>query len=138
MIIGMKKEIKLEEESNGQEAITKDLKSGKKHSYLGQYLITGGPGRPKGMKNKLTLLKDKILKVCKQEEIEEIFRELCRGSKSEKLEAMKLFFSLLPREKYEEDNNNTAPKCIVVITQPKENMQTIDITQDTKNENEAV
>ena len=29
---------------------------------LGQYAVTGGPGRPPGCKNKLTLLKESLLK----------------------------------------------------------------------------
>jgi hypothetical protein len=99
------------------ELIETDIKTKKNPIQgLGQYAITGGPGRPKGCLNKLTRLKEKLLKVASQEQIEEIYREFCKGSKIDKLEALKIFVSMLPKETQSKVDMDVSvgPKVIII------------------------
>jgi hypothetical protein len=54
------------------------------------------------------------LKVATQEKIEELYRELCKGNKLEKMEAIKLFFSLLPKESKVEIDATVGPKVVII------------------------
>lgn len=77
--------------------------------YLGEYAIKGGPGRPKGMKNKFTQLKETLLDAFNSEPdaLEAlkrtlfIEREYSDGSKKKfvDMEALRAIISVLPKEK---------------------------------------
>jgi hypothetical protein len=62
---------------------------------LGDFAIKGGPGRPKGLKNKFTRIKEDMLDVWHEEGGKEKFRTMFRD-KHEK--AVDKIISILPRE----------------------------------------
>ena len=68
---------------------------------LGQYAVNGGPGRPKGLKNKYTQIKEDILEVWDEENGKERFRELFKGSKGDFIKVLGMIVSLLPKESEE-------------------------------------
>lgn len=69
---------------------------------LGEYALEGGPGRPKGSKNKYTLLKEEILEVWEEERGKERFKALFTGSTRDFTKALEIILSLIPKEQPEE------------------------------------
>lgn len=65
---------------------------------LGDYAVEGGPGRPKGLKNKFTLIKQDMLEVWEEENGKERFRELFKGPQKDFLRALDKIVAILPRD----------------------------------------
>ena len=65
---------------------------------LGDYGMKGGPGRPKGSKNKFTLVKEEIAEVWQEEGGKERFRSLFNGNPKDFLNALDRIISILPKE----------------------------------------
>ncbi len=65
---------------------------------LGEFGIKGGPGRPKGSKNKYTLIKEELAEVWQEEGGKERFRQLFNGNQTEFLKALDRIISILPKE----------------------------------------
>lgn len=78
--------------------------------HLGDYAITGGPGRPKGHKNKSTLFREALLEVFFEEDGKEKFREFM---KQEFPKGLDKIISTLPKEK--EDDGPTTNNYFTVI-----------------------
>ena len=65
---------------------------------LGEYGVKGGPGRPKGLKNKHTLIKQEMLEVWLEEQGKERFRELFKGTKTDFIKALEKIIAVMPKE----------------------------------------
>lgn len=79
----------------------KEIKSTEKQNpivKLGEYGVKGGPGRPRGLKNKHTQIKDDMLAVWLEEQGKERFRELFKGSKADFLKALEKIIAIMPKE----------------------------------------
>jgi len=87
---------------------------------LGQYAVTGGPGRPKGLKNKYTQIKEDILEVWDEENGKERFRELFKGNRADFIKALVIIASLLPKKAEIETNGQRCPKIIIIRADGKE------------------
>lgn len=64
---------------------------------LGKYL-KGGPGRPIGSGNRFATLKNELATATNQRLVLDIWQDMLNGSKTDRREALKLAFQLLPRE----------------------------------------
>lgn len=85
-----------------QDVETKDdLKTPENNKPL-PVTVVGGPGRPKGLKNKFTLIKQDMLEVWEEEGGKERFRELFRGSTKDFITALEKIVLILPKEKAED------------------------------------
>ncbi len=67
-------------------------------SKLGEYAIEGGPGRPKGLKNRYSLIKNEILDVWEEEKGKEKFRQLLNSGTRDYIKALHIIVALLPKE----------------------------------------
>ncbi len=76
----------------------KTTENSKALSPLGQYAITGGPGRPPGLKNRYSLIKQDMLEVWQEEGGKERFRELFKGDMRDFLKALEKIVAIMPRE----------------------------------------
>lgn len=65
---------------------------------LGDHAIKGGPGRPKGSKNKFTRIKEELVEIWHAEKGKERFRELFHGSQADFLKALDRIIAILPKE----------------------------------------
>lgn len=80
---------------------------------LGEYAVAGGPGRPPGMKNKFTLLKETLLDTFnnhhdKREALERtLFYKREDGLEYVNLEALRAILGVLPKVHEDEDDNAT-------------------------------
>ena len=83
---------------------------------LGGYGIEGGPGRPKGVKNKFTLIRRDLLEVWEEENGKERFRELFNGSKKDFLKALEKIIAILPKEPVTASNEEKGEVTISVVT----------------------
>lgn len=96
---------------------------------LGKYAIEGGPGRPPGLKNKFTLLKEKLVDCFDKypgsyEALQRTIFEVKNGKDYVNLEALRAILSVLPSGKSDGEssgnnitiviNNGTTPKTIDV------------------------
>lgn len=70
---------------------------------LGEYAIKGGPGRPAGMKNKFTLLKEQMVDVWSEENGKEKFREFFG---KEFARALDKIIAIMPHEEKESSTEN--------------------------------
>ena len=87
---------------------------------LGQYAVTGGPGRPKGLKNKFTQIKEEILEVWEEEDGKERLRELFKGNnKNDFIKILSLIISLLPKEPEETTKLQKCPEIIYITSAEK-------------------
>ena len=85
--------------------------------HLGEYAINGGPGRPKGSKNKFTLIKEQLVEVWEEEGGKERFRELFKGSQKDFIMALDKIITILPKEpmvKIEQINPEVSCRVYIV------------------------
>lgn len=68
---------------------------------LGDYCKNGGPGRPKGSKNKFTQVKEDLVDIWAEEQGKEHFRALF---KKDFVKAIDRIITVLPKEKDEDKN----------------------------------
>lgn len=91
---------------------------------LGQYAVTGGPGRPKGLKNKFTQIKEDILAVWEEEDGKERLRELFKGNnKNDFIKILTLIISLLPKEPEEVTKGQKCPEIIYIRSSAEKKLQ---------------
>ncbi len=78
---------------------------------LGHYAVNGGPGRPKGLKNKFSQIKDDILEIWEQEDGKERLRELIQNAnKNDFIKIFGLIVSLLPKDAVEVPKGQFIPQ----------------------------
>ena len=78
-----------------------------------------GQGRPKGSKNKFTLIKEQMVEVWEEEGGKERFRELFRGSKKEFLQALDRIIAILPKESMP-DPKADETKMVIILPETRE------------------
>lgn len=94
-----------------EEKENKTLEKPSQAVYLGQYAIEGGPGRPPGLKNKFTILKETLLDTFnnhadKMEALERtLFFKRDDGLEYVNMEALRAILSVLPATKDEPEGN---------------------------------
>lgn len=110
-----KTEEKVEQKALIPEVVNLDLKTKKKHMPLGQYLVTGGPGRPKGMRNKFTQVKADILSTWKSEKGKEKFKALLNGSSSDYKKALDVIVAIMPKESVIDMDVSSEEKIVFVF-----------------------
>lgn len=94
------------------------VKETKANYNLGEYAITGGPGRPKGSKNKFTLIKEQMAEVWHEEMGKERFRALFTKDERTFIRALKEIIAILPKEiDLGKDENGNAAKFIIQLNQ---------------------
>ncbi len=99
-----------------QDEVKQSLPNQNPVEHLGEYGVNGGPGRPKGSKNKFTQIKHDFVEVWQEENGKERFRELFKGDKRDFLKALEMIVSILPKESMEEINKDREHTGIVVST----------------------
>lgn len=82
-------------------------------SKLGEYGVEGGPGRPKGLKNRFTLIKQDMLEVWEEEKGKERFRELFKGTQKDFIKALEKIVAILPKESQLDADSGEEIKTIV-------------------------
>lgn len=70
----------------------------KTKSNLGDYLKTGGPGRPKGSKNKFTKFKDELLEIWEDTNGKERLLQLIKRDRDFKEFITKMVIPVLPKD----------------------------------------
>lgn len=66
--------------------------------YLGEYGRTGGPGRPKGVPNKFTQIKERILALYDEPGVEDRLKDFMKTPRGAKEAAKDLIVPLLPKD----------------------------------------
>lgn len=74
---------------------------------LGQYAITGGPGRPPGSKNKFTLIKEEMVDIWHESNGKEKLKEMFEASPDKFLKALDRIISILPKEALVDQSTHT-------------------------------
>ncbi len=77
-------------------------------SRLGEHGLNGGPGRPKGSKNKFTSIKEQMLEVWEEENGKNHFKRLFHASNRDFIKALELILSLMPKELCEQTDGRNA------------------------------
>lgn len=95
------------------------------HNERGKFAV-GHPklgGREKGSLNRLTRLKEKLLKVASEEKVEELYRGLCKGGKQERVEALRMLISMLPKESSVDMKLDAVVGPRIIIIRPGEKIE---------------
>ena len=88
----------MEEEINKQHQVKETTNNLNPINRLGDYGVKGGPGRPKGSKNRFTLIKEELAEVWHEENGKEKFRSLFNGNPKDFLNALDRIISILPKD----------------------------------------
>ena len=88
----------MEEEIKVQNQVKETIDNQNLIEHLGEYGVKGGPGRPKGSKNKFTLIKEQLAEVWEEEGGKERFRGLFKGSQKDFVMALDKIISISPKE----------------------------------------
>jgi len=83
--------------------------------HLGEYGQKGGPGRPKGLKNKYTLIKKDLLDAWTECNGKERFKELLRGSRSDFVKALDKIIAILPKDLAEDLKSESSERKLIIV-----------------------
>lgn len=81
---------------------------------LGDHGINGGPGRPKGLANKFTMIKRDMLEVWQEEDGKERFRQLFKGSSKDFLKALEKIVTIMPKDSPADLESKEGLKIVIV------------------------
>lgn len=86
---------------------------------LGEYGAEGGPGRPKGLKNRFTQIKQDMLEVWHEENGKERFRELFKGGQRSFIKALEKIVAILPKDSTLGLESTGETKIVIIRSAPE-------------------